>query len=352
MERVSLLSALTVAAPALAPEVESIVLTYSCFCFTKTSIIASNDVVAIKLVKPESDFRGLVPGQLLLKFIKSCTGNQVEFEQRQKKDLWRIKCGPTKLDFSYKRAKEYPFKFPKPDGKGISLELDDNFFNGLSLCSEIVADKGLSTWVGGVIFRFDDHLTLYSTNGTRDEVRSYMVSVVEVKKEREAILPVSFCKAVGRLRKEYPEAQATLYVSDSYATVQFGEEATLFGKLILSDANLMAVTKIREYLSGLPERSAIQEKFREVFARAAAVSDKGSNASVKVVDGKLTIKTVAKTGKVVDSFTLEGGHPDVEVTTVPERVVKQMDICDEFCITDRLIGLSGGTFTKLVANKT
>ena len=175
MKREGLLTALTVASPALAPETEAVAPIFRCFCFTKESVVAYDDVVGIRVATPEVDFKGLVPGRLLHKFVKSCTGKHLTFEPvRRAEERWRVKCGPTKLDFNRLPASNFPFRFPKVDGNVVA-ELGDNFFAGLDLCTKIVPDRGLSTWVGGLFFDFGARLRFISTNSTRNEIRIYTV---------------------------------------------------------------------------------------------------------------------------------------------------------------------------------
>lgn len=355
MKREGLLTALTVASPALAPETEAVAPIFRCFCFTKESVVAYDDVVGIRVATPEVDFKGLVPGRLLHKFVKSCTGKHLTFEPvRRDEERWRVKCGPTKLDFNRLPASNFPFRFPKVDGNVVA-KLGDNFFAGLDLCTKIVPDRGLSTWVGGLFFHFGDGLRFISTNSTRNEIRIYTVgdmgiTIGKIERGRCIVLPVAFCKAVLSLRRAYPEESARLYVSDNHATVSFADVASVFGRAVSMEGALKAVERVEDLLSDLGDLISLQTNLREALVRAAAIADEGDWCRVRIEDGKMFLRTDTKAGCVRDSLTLQGAHDDVKFRTDPRRLAKSLECCTKFRVTQRFVALRGDSYVRFVSN--
>ena len=356
MNREDLLAALAASSPALAPETESIAPVFRCFCFSKESVVAYDDVVGIRVAIPEADFRGVVPGRLLHKFVKTCTGKYLKFEPltSEKDARWRVKCGPTKLEFNLRSVSDFPFRFPKEDGD-VVIKLGDDFFVGLDLCTKIVPDRGLSTWVGGVFFSFGKELRFFSTSAARNEVRTYTVGhketrVCKTSRGRCVVLPVAFCKAVLSLRKVYPEEAARLSVSDSYATVSFADEASVFGRAVSMEGALKAAERIEDLLSDLGDMISLQDNLREALVRAAIIANDGDWCRVRIEGGKMYLRTDTTAGCVRDSLTLQGKHDDVKFRTDPRRLDKSLDSCTEFRATQRFMALRGDRYVRFVSN--
>lgn len=265
-----------------------------------------------------------------------------------------MKCGPTKLDFNRLPASNFPFRFPKVDGDVVAA-LGDDFFAGLDLCTKIVPDRGLSTWVGGLFFSFGDALRFISTNATRNEIRIYTVgdmgiTIGKIERGRCIVLPVAFCKAVLSLRKAYPEESASLYVSDNHATVSFADVASVFGRAVSMEGALKAVERVEDLLSDLGDLISLQTNLREALVRAAAVADDGDWCRARIEGGKMFLRTDTKAGCVRDSLTLQGAHDDVKFRTDPRRLAQSLDRCTEFLATQRFMALRGDSYVRFVSN--
>ncbi len=355
MIREDLLTALAVSSSALAPENETVAPIFRCFCFTEGSVIAYDDIVGVRAVTPEVDFQGVVPGRLLHKFVKSCTGKHLTFEPfRREEERWRVKCGSTKLDFNRREVEDFPFRFPEAEGDAV-VELGDDFFAGLDLCTKIVPDRGLSTWVGAVFFCFGKELRLLSTNVTRNEIRTYTVECKGTRVGKDVcgrciVLPVMFCKAALSLHKAYPEEAARLSVSASHATISFSEVASVFGRAVSMEGVSQAVKRIEALLSDFGDLISLQDNLRESLVRAAAISDDGDWCRMRVEDGKMFLRTDTKAGCVRDTLGLQGTHDDIKVRTDPKRLAKSLDHCVEFRLAQRFTVLRGGGYVRFVSN--
>jgi hypothetical protein len=289
---------------------------------------------------------------LLLRFIKSCTGNQIEFTDTQKESKWRLQCGPTKLDFSAESTETFPFKFPAVDG---GFELEDSFFDALELCASVVNEKGLAAWTAGVVYHQSSDTTLGATSGTRDSVHLCEIGGQGPIDEKQIVMPISFCRTLLDMRKTFAEVPATMSMNDRNVVVKFGEWDAIFAKTIIPEEKVELVERTSELINGLESFVPISDKFREVIGRAAVlVSGEDDYCELQITDeSKLYLRTRVRGGVLRDAITLKGKHPPIRVKLHPKRLLLKMDRCSEFCISERLIGMKSedGTFMKLVANR-
>ncbi len=352
MNREDLIAALDLAAPALSADSQVSANVFKGFCFTKKSITAHNDVIAVRVPKPKGTFQGVFPGRLLLKFLKTCTGKHVEFVQTSKGDSWHVKCGPPKLSLEYHGVNEFPFQFPKSDPI-LKLRLGQDFFYGLGLCTRIVSDAGLVSWTGGVTFKFDGVLTLASTSATRSQIYCYSVKrELKTKRTQTKILPVSFCKVALSLNRKFSEERIRMEVHDTCVILRFGTVATIIGKTIKPDIDIDIIEKVQDYLEELGDFIPLQDVLREMIERAATISTSNDDiCSLKInEDNVARMKTQIVGGIIEDALTLQADHPEISIRSNPKRLASDLSECKEIKVGERLIGFRGGQFVKLIAN--
>lgn len=354
MKRKEFLNLLNLASAALASEGEGAIKVYQNFCFTKKSILAYNDVIGIRLKNPGTVFHGIAPGRLLLKFVKSCTGENIEFVDAKKEAKWRLQSGPTKLDFGYQPEEEFPFNFPKFDDNS-ALELEDSFFEGLDLVCSVISERGFSAWTSGVILHFtDEKLILGATSGNRNSIHVYEIEE-EVDVREQVIMPISFCKTVLDMRKSFKEARPNLIIVDNYVVVKFGDWNAVFGRVIISDEKVRLVEQALELVNGLGEFVPISDKVREILERADSIAGKDGDSILTIDDdNRMLLQTKTVGGIARDALSLEEKHPPVKVRISPGMVTLKMDKCAEFFISQRLIGMRSEDqkFVRLIANRT
>lgn len=353
MQRAELLSLLNLASAALAEGEESIPI-FRCICFTKDSITTYNDVIAVRLKNPGTGFEGTAPGQLLVKFVRSCTGKEIVFEQGKSEGKWSIKSGPTRLDFSCEDPDKFAFKFP-PASEGLAV--GDVFFEALRLCSRVVDDRGMTAWTAGVICHFSDKgLTMVACNGGRNSVHIYEIpelTDMPADEEVQLILPISFCKTVLDMRKQFSDHPATFSFDPKYAVVRFGDWDAAFCKTIIPEENLDIVQRALKLAEGVDGYVPITEKLRENIKRAADLGGDESSDLVIGEDGKVLLRTKLGIGVIRDQFSLTEPHPEIQVRIQSKKVELEMNSCVEFAVTESVTGMRSedGKFIKLVANK-
>mgnify|MGYP001581548679 FL=1 len=354
MKREEFLKHLSLTAPALAAEDERIVAVFSSFCFNGGALVTHNDIIAVN-VPLKTSFCGVIPGHLLYRFIKSCSGTEVDLIWKEGDEELIVKCGSAKLRLPVIGVKEYPFEFPKLHGDLI-CEVNEYFFEGLDLCSKIVVDKGLTSWMGGVLFDFTEDLHLYSFGQSRDAICVYKLAGLGFKdkaKKKQVILPVAFCKIALEMYKRIGCEDAKLCVHNNYATLYFSDNSAVFGKTIVSERQPDTVGKVRGYLKeAAKEMIPIQNTFRNALKRAAAIATNEELCSITIVDGKLNMRTEVRGGNLKDFVALKKKHPDVDVLVNPKLLVRMMDCCTDMRITDSMVVFLGGKkFTYITANK-
>lgn len=358
MNRDELISTLNLAAMALGPE-ESV---FGGFWFTDRSVLAHNSVISVMVQRPEGAAPGAVPGRLLLKFLKSCTGSQLEFVETSinRGTAWRVKCGPTKLDFVHQEDIEFSAKVPDQKRTTV-LQLNDDFFRGLALCSSIVLDSGLAVWTGGVTLKIGKKVCLASTSPNRNQIYYYDVGeqgyTVKRSKRRKKdsikILPVSFCKVALAFYKQFSGEKIKLHILDNFVLLEFGGIAHLTSKTIIPDIEIDITQKVRDLLKDLGNFIPISDKLREVIDRSASIAGTDADMCLLTVkkNGRTEIVTHTDGGVVEDTLQLDGGHPAVEIKTNPKLLARGMSECTEIKIGERLTGFRGDQFVKLVANR-
>jgi len=351
MKRSEILAILDLSSAALAKEGEKIVPAFAGFKLDGVYITSHDDIVAVRLPF-KTDFKGVAPAHTLLKFLKACTKDEVEITA--KKEELTVKCGRPKLTLSMTSLDSFPFQFPKFSGK-IIRDLNDDFFTGLALCSKVVSDHGLSSWVGGLVFDFGKALRLYSTSDSRDCICAYSLPKLGVDgAERLVIsLPVSFVKIAMDMRRVFKDVGAQLGIRDNYAIISFGDKASVMGKVIDPTGRPDIPTRIREHLKskssgGVP----LSKSVHNLFSRAAAVSGKDERCSLSVVHGKLRLGLQSGPMQFDDGVALKGEHAKITVTVDPRLSLKMMDQCDTFRVLEGSMVLwRGSKFTYITANK-
>lgn len=352
MKRKDLIDALDRVSPALAPESESIAAVFGSFNFTEKSLIAFNDIIAIRVKNPNPEFTGVIPGRLSLKFLKACSGEEADFIDLDKDGKWQLKSKSAKLEFVRQASAKFPFKFPKVDGTPM-IELTPSFFEALSVCISIVTDKGMSTWTSGVLFNFGKKLTIGSSSSTRDHLLTY-----EVKGDfpsddslQQVVLPISFCKVILDLHKSYPKRKPTLHFFQKKVVVKFGPYASVFSRVIIPENDLDFLGKLNSFLKSSGDLVDLTESVKDIFRRVASVASTTDTCQIKVSDGKLIVRMMTKGGVVKEIVKMKSDHADVDVITDPSKIVKHLDRCDRFVIAERMIVFSGKSFKKLVGNR-
>ncbi len=359
MIREELISTLELAALALGPD-DSV---FGGFWFTDRSVLAHNSVISAMVLRPEGDLPGAVlGGRLLLKFLKSCTGNQVEFVERSigRGMAWRVKCGPTKLDFGFQEDVGFSAKVPV-EKKSTVLQLNDDFFRGLALCSSIVLDSGLAVWTGGVTLKIGGKVSLASTSPSRNQVHYYAVDPQglsvkpskKMKKPPRKILPAGFCKAALAFYKQFSKEKIKLHILDDFVLLEFGGIAHLTSKTIIPDIELDITELVQGYIKELGDFIPISALLREVIDRSASIARTDADICQLTINktGKTKIVTYTDAGDIEDTLQLVGNHPAVEIRSNPKLLSRGISECNEIKIGERLTGFRGGKLVKLLANK-
>ena len=353
MNRRNLLEPLVLASAALAADSDTIAPAFASFCFDGKNVVAHDDIVAISLPL-KTKLKGFVSGALLLRFLKACVGKEVEFIQKKAGTL-TVKCGAARLRLSVSDPHDYPFKFPTLYGK-LMNNLNGEFFTGLELCSKIVSDRGISSWLGGVLFDFGKQLTLYSVSGTRDAICVYDNKGMGVKSKEDhnqIILPVSFCKVVLSMYKKFGAKNSRIAVRENYAVIYFDDKGAVFGKAFVASKKPNIAGKVRGHLEGVKSFIPILSTFRNALLRSSAVAGNNGLCTLTVNGGKLKMETRTPGSMLNDLVSLKAKHKEIEVKIDPHLLIKMLEHCKEFVIQDNCVVMrSGSGLTYITANKT
>ena len=348
-DRRELLELLNFSSASLAPESSQAAPAFSSFYFDGERIIAHDDVTATCLPF-KTEFHGVVPGHPLLKLLKNSVGEKVEFRLPDGgHGVVSIVCGSSKLSLPFEG--EYVFEFPHLFGD-IIKELKQDFVDALELCSRIVADSGLSTWLGGVVFDFQEQLTIYSVGSSRNSICVHELDGYGSNKRQRIILPVAFCKLALGAVKRFGIEGCKLAVKDQYATIYFSNDAAVLGRAISGDKLPDLAARIDESLEDAGELVPIGLSLQDAFNRAASMWDPEGDCLLTITDGVLKLRAKVGPGQLNEAVKLKGNHKNISVKTNPKLIARMLDSCDSFQVLDRCVVMTNPqSFTYLVANK-
>jgi len=349
MEREELLSVLELASAALAKENETILPILAGFKFEKGRVITYDDVISVS-IPLDIGLQGVLPGHQLLRFLNSCGTKDVGVSSKD--STVTIKCDRAKLSLPSTDVKDWPFKKPKTEGT-FKVELNAAFFRGLGLCTAVVPDKGLSSWMGGISFYFGKTLRLYALNATRDGICHFTIPELGTGgKVERYIVPVSFCKTALTMAKKCGQEGCTLYVNPSSLLITFPGDAILYGKLIEAEGQNIAgrVKTIMDEIDG--EFCPITPELADGIKRSSILGGNDGACNV-VIDDKIRLRTSGPGNvSLAEPVPLKGKHPEVEVNIAAPTLLKMLGECQEIrFLQHSTVARADDSFVYIVANR-
>lgn len=338
MDRKMLLEKLEVVAPALARSEFVPIMTH--FWFTGTHVIAYDDTVGISLPL-KTDFRGAVPGSILLNLLKNSRGKLVEFKTDTKESKVFIHVGKKKSSKSkFKLAllppEEFLFKFPKKLGK-VSV-VTDKFVEAIDWCLSSVGDDTSTPDQLGVTLVFGkDRVELYSTN---DATLCHAVWKGKCRAvTARLILSTAFC----RLLSATASKRIDISFSEDGVLADLGKSGIrIFGRLVNSDRPLdfnevmeqHYTKKIASKLVTIPDR------MMGIIDRAMVVTESYNDpgfTKISIESSKGSFISTTSRGVVRDVVKFKIKHPDSEIIVDPKLLKPMLKMCDKMLITDSCI---------------
>lgn len=331
MERTEILNTLKLAAPALLPDSEVVLPILKNFKFAGGQVITSNDVIAVCLAA-DIGVEGTVPGKKLLTFLSSCNTKDAGFSSTKKGNMV-VKCGKSRLTLT-PEDDDWPFEFPDIDAKGtVTYRTKEGFFEALDMCSSLSPDTGTANWSGGIMLEFGKALEVFGVGKGRVTISYYRVDEMTSKKKRSEMLTSSFCKAAVAMSKTFG-TKAKLHINKEASIIEWGDgENIIAGKFVNAETPDIP-GRFGEVVSQKMTYIGITDTIKEVFKRAAAISDKGS-CIVYVEDGQLRLKAKSDVGaSLLEVLKDSTKMKDLNVDVAADLVVKHLGDCEQIAFSE------------------
>ena len=141
VDRVKLLDALKVAAPALVKQAISPV--FGCFLFTGKEVVAYNNIFAIGCSASTGAMQGCLQGKLIQELLSATTVESISKVSVEKETI-RFRLGGANVDLPVIQSEEFPLDLPTEDGP--TLAVPEDIIDVLSkiskvMCREVVRPK-------------------------------------------------------------------------------------------------------------------------------------------------------------------------------------------------------------------
>lgn len=350
MDRIDLLNTLNLAKPALAQKDVVPVFTHFCFTGEVGTVYAYNDIIGIEL-ECDLGIEAAIKGDKLLGILENSRGKTLEVTQ--KKEEVTIKCGRGKFTFPILSSDAFVFEVPNTD-KAEQLDVNEDFLNGLKLCSKTTTTNEAAPVMMGVTVSLGIESYLYSSD-MRSLSRYQVLEEVSFKKESSYILPTDFCISLVHMSKA-KGALPEVFLTDNFVVAYFGNDLIL-GRLItpddapnfaetiegsVSDDEMDSMVKIPGALDGALKRSM-------VFTG----SDKEPAIPLSIKGKNITLSTHNQEGLGNDPVPFKGGLPDINVKVNTILLARGIGMCTEFLINDTVVAMrDGNKFFHMIANVT
>ena len=337
MDRKKLLEQLQIVAPALASSEFVPVMTH--FWFTGKHVIAYDDTVGIS-VPLRTDFKGAVPGAILLNLLKNSRGGPAKFKPDTDGSEVTIHVGTkpkvSKFRLALLPPEEFLFNFPKKLGK-VSI-VKKEFLKAIEWCLASVGDDTSTPDQLGVTLVFGkDSVELYSTN---DATLSCAVWKGKCRAATaRVILPASFC----RLLSGSADKSIGISFSEDGVLADLGKSGVrIFGRLVHSEKPINFKEILEEHYTKKTARKlvGIPDRMRGAIERAMVITESYADpgfTKISIERGRGSFVSTTSRGVVRDVVKFGTKHPDSEIMVDPKLLRSMLKICDKMLITNSCI---------------
>ncbi len=351
MDRKLLVDSLGMAKAALSSWDHTPILTY--FCFTKDSVHAYNDDMAIECGL-DSELECALPGALLYSLLSKLEGEAVTFDV--KKGKVTMKCGKNKTVLPSLPNDMYSYEPPEEKSEIASFKVTPGFIVGLGRCLMGTGqDAQVKEEIGVSFIAKDKTQALYSTDNisvSKQELN--LPSYKSDEKELSIIMPAHFCKNLISLVGAIGGEEVFVEVGDGWIFANIGGEVNLFSRLI-SDAKKYDFEDVIDELTGGKTEKGV-ELPHEVFTALDRAIVLLSNSTDKTVtfdldDEKLKLTVKSEMGIADDDITIDGcDFGTFEFNVNPELLMRANQYCSRYAFGDKVVICTEGSFLHIVAH--
>lgn len=326
------------------------------FCFHGDQVTAYNDFIGVK-VKCKTNFRLALQANTLLRLINSVASQEIEIGESKKTVFFKSGHARTGVRGRLPFMQEADFYFRWPSKKRLpvcelSEQQAERFFLGVQMCLSSVGDQ-MPMQMGVTMNRVKSSLRMYSTNNRA--ISKYTMKALEVEGLENVILPTIFCEALLKGAAHYGLEKITLRVDRKFVLVEFGDECTMYGKLISNEEPLDFEKVISEHVT-LAEykrgRQKTPKDFASIFERALLMmsSDMLNNVvNVSLEQNTVSVEASSSLGKVKSSAVFKKNWPTKSFGLAADLAAKASAMAQYVYFGKGVVIFSKGTYMHLLS---
>jgi hypothetical protein len=341
LKRADLLEVIEAVAPALATS--SFVKQLTHFYFDRKQVVAYNDQIA--MWHPlETGIEGLVPGQVLIDFLKAARADGVSLESQG--DQLTVKVGKAMWKCSMMDKEDFLFKSPDLTPEVTLTELGD-FISNLDRASVSAGVDPTKPAFFGVAIDLASN-SFFSTDNrsaTSATIGGYNIS--PDSDEAYSMSPLFSMMLVEMSKKREP---VELNLHPGWAHAVFKGGLNLFGKVpgtpdIGAYEAMFEQVPTEGYIE-LSDKPSLDRCIAEMNVVITRVDEKV--ITIQNEDGLATMTAKGNFGEVSDQFSLEG-LPDFTVVVPPELLERALPLVEDICVVEgAFVAMKGECVTHLI----
>ena len=323
MNRTDLVHTLELVGRALAEH--QLIPVFSCFCFTKTQVIAYNDSIGI-IAPCKTKEAFAVNGKTLLGLLTHSLAKEVEFTLEEHDCV--IKAGRSTFRLPWFKQDEFLFEEPEPKWLA-KLALSNDLLFGFQACLMTASKDNTQPALMGVCLNGVQH-TLYSCDG--DAITRYTFSKGQ-KCAAVIMLPSAFVDTILKMGFGTDIGKnGYLNVNTEWAHAELGNGYHIYGRVIENPNPFDHANEIKNTIEGTPTYLEVPKGLSHALARALVIgSDESKPTRLTVQEGRLKLLTESSMGIVRDSLQFPK-HPDVQANINAELAQRAIGLCDQMAI--------------------
>lgn len=342
LERSALLSALEIAAPALATK--EVIEQLCCFWFDGEQVIAYNEGLAI--VAPfKSQLLGGIKGALMLGVLQNSRAKEVEIIATENVGggvTAELKAGRARLKLALLDTEGQPFHFPELR-KSKPSSLSASVLEALKAVKEYVG-KGtaIPEQLGVTISRDSTQVHLY----TFDDVTISWKSAAAPRDwfDETVIIPTFFVEQLVRLADD----KTQLYLTKDAAIAITGKGVKIYAPIVEPAKKPYEFQKVAKEHLKQSDLVEIPNLLRLALERASVVLDGQKDNEMEMYVEKdrkgnciLRLHAITPAGELNDRMTLEKQIPETSCKVNPTLLKRALEQCDRIGFSDRAVIMQG-----------
>lgn len=338
IQKNDLLDALQTAAPALSKS--NVIEALSYFWFRGDHVMAFNDQIAIS-TPLKTEFVGALPGDLLLKMLKTTSAKVVSFVPPEGKNkTFLLKAGAAKIKLPVLDAeKAFIFDIPKIE-KNTKIVPSAETLSAFETCLiSVSSDTSIPDQLGITVVIDGKKIELYSTNNL--SLSFCRINIGQTLPKMRMILPTLFCNQMLKLAKDAKDCWISF--QDDHA-IFFADGTTLFGSFVSTPKPLDFQSLVKQHEAYLDKGMIeIPSKLKKVIERSILMTDPNaapdqSSVQITAADGKMVFLAKSAKGEVRDSIPVTSkAQKDLQILVDPRLLKTGVDRMVEFLATKNCV---------------